>query len=206
MLWQLLAALLMSEGDAMKVAVPRIAKPTIDNQIAEDEWRGAAESTLPGGARILLGTDGETLYFAIDQAPEARFGYGCLFVKAGADIHVLHASARLGSARYTRRDDAWRPDKPDYVWIDTGEAMWREEQWRAGVNPKTTQEFAVSIERLGERPLIALGYVLFRDRKPQAIGWPAALDDATRHIGLLSGRNPDDAKFSAERWARLEFP
>jgi len=175
------------------------------HQVAAAEWADAARFELPDGGAALLGTDGETLFLAVEDVPEAKFGFGCLFVAAGNDVWVLHASAQLGSALYKPRGATWSPENQKYVW-KKADVVWREEQWRAGVSPKRAQEFAVSLQRLGAEPRIALGYILLRGRKPEAFGWPAGLNDATRDTQLLSGFNPDGLTFQTGLWARLLLP
>lgn len=187
------------------VSVPVMAAPVLDNRVDAREWATAKRIELPGQGKVLLGGDRETLYFAVEEMPSTRFGFSCIFVKTADHILILHASAQLGSATYRPQNGVWQPDHPKYVW-KKAELMWREEQWRAGVNPEGSQEFAVSRDLLGDQPTIALGYIYGGQKGVAAVGWPAALDDGTRNIKLLSGYNPADLSFATDGWARLKLP
>ena len=203
-MWMILAVMLWTGDEPVTVTVPEIeGEPVIDNRLASDEWAHAAVYELAEGGRVLLARHGQTLFLAFDQMPEARFGYGCIFVHGRGGIEILHASAQLGSARYRRQGSSWMPENKKYAW-KKADVIWREEQWQAGTNPEGTQEFAVDLDVLGKEPRIAMSYILL-GKERRVVGWPAGLDDDTRNLELMGGWNPEAMVFQTARWARLRL-
>lgn len=84
--------------------VPRGGPITLDGQVGEGEWRNALHTEHPSGSVVRLLRDADHLYIGITSA---RPGFASLCVSLNDGVHVLHASAALGSVVYRPRGDAW---------------------------------------------------------------------------------------------------
>jgi len=204
---------------AAPIAVPNGAAPRIDGVVAADEWAAAHQVEIGAGARLHLMHDDKNLYLAVSGVPAHGFGLACVFVSEGELVHVLHASAKTGSAVYAPAGDAFDPRAKDYAWKEP-DALMREEHWAASVVDKrdgSSQEFAIALERIAlvsstfSAP-IALGYLYLdsdTDKDDQRMSglltWPAGTGDAVTNKELLGGWNPEHLHFARERWARLRL-
>jgi hypothetical protein len=204
------------------VVVPWTSTPAIDGVVREDEWRGARVIALRDGGELRLMHDGRQIHVGLSRLPGAGVGWGCLFIGQAGVVKVLHASARLGSARYTAgRDGRWAPESKTYTW-KPADQMLREEGWMANVSQDTGasgREYALSFTLLrlppptGTAPStlvgparIALAYVYATGRRKDEFAlavWPDEAQDAIRERRLLDGFNPSDLVFAPATWATL---
>ena len=145
-----LAVFVASAAGANPIEVPKGSGVDVDGVVGDDEWADAAHFVVEGSASVLLKSDGESLLLAYRGFPKGAFGFGCVFVLRDDAVHVLHASAQLGSAVYRAQGEAgWGPDSEKYAWKKP-ERMWKEEGWMANTNPQgAQQEFRISFEALG---------------------------------------------------------
>jgi len=197
-------------------AVPFADAPAIDGQVDEREWSRAAAISLGRGVSLHIMHDGVRVYLATSGLDRSDgIGFGCLFIAEPDQIRVLHASAKLGSAIYTRAaGGTFRPRSRTYDWR-RAELLLREEGWMAStmrMEGSREQEFALTFERLGlpesPRP-VAFGYFF---QKPDAtdlstasaLVWPSGLNDAVAEVELLAGYNPDGLRFEPNRWVFLQ--
>jgi hypothetical protein len=204
-----------STGTALVVPFGRA--PVIDGRVDEAEWAHAAVVPLDRGVRLRLLHDGARVYLAVSGlSPPAELGFACVVVAEPAQIHVLHASAKLGSAIYTAgADGRYHPQAKTYDWR-SADVLLRDEGWMAttvGGQGPPQQEFALTYAALGlpdhPRP-IAVGYFHVRPdatdpSQAGALVWPPGLDDAVADVQLLGGFNPESLTFTPSRWAVLQL-
>ena len=191
---------------AATLDVPRAAAPVIDGTIVAEEWKSAARVELTNGGHALLQHDGTFLYIAISGP---RSGIASLCMPEGKDVHVLHASAALGTAvfkdsRVTR----------DFVWTnrDTKDGAAREkflaaEHWFANATPRGAVEREMQIELLGRKEIpLTIAFMSFAPNKEQRIHvWPAALDDGCASIDLASGKTAGPFTFDRTKWGVVKI-
>lgn len=212
---------LASPPAAPPITVPFGSAPRIDGKVAPEEWAGAHQVDIGAGARLHLVHDGAHLFLAVSGVPAHGFGLACVFIAEADRVHVLHASAKLGSAIYTQSAGAgFDPRSKEYAWKPADQIL-REEGWMASTvgegSDGSTQEFAIALNRLAlaadtatPSSPVAVGYSYLnsdtdRDDKIMSglLTWPRATGDAVANISLLGGWNPDQVRFLPERWARL---
>jgi hypothetical protein len=201
------------------IAVPKGTAPRVDGVVVPDEWAAAHRIEIGAGARLHLMHDDKNLYLAVSGVPAHGFGLACVFISEGELVHVLHASAQIGSAVYAPAGDGLNPRAKEYAWKEA-DVLMREEQWVASVidtRDGSSQEFAIAFERLALAPStvsapIALGYLYLdsdTDKDDQRMSglltWPAGTGDAVANKELLGGWNPEHLHFARERWARLRL-
>lgn len=227
--WVLISGLIACGGSApagttqvqaaAAIAVPKGAAPNIDGVVAADEWAAAHQIEIGAGARLHLMHDDLNLYLAVSGVPAHGFGLACVFISEHELVHVLHASAKNGSAVYAPAGDAFDPRAKEYAW-KAADALMRDEHWVASVTDKrdgSSQEFAIAFDRLALMPSavsapIAIGYLYLdsdTDKDDQRMSglltWPAGTGDAVANKELLAGWNPAQLHFTRERWARLRL-
>ena len=208
---------------APRIAVPFGPPPRVDGKVDADEWRGAHRVEVGAGARLHVMHDDTYLYLAVSQVPSHGFGLACVLIAEADRVHVLHASAKLGSAVYVAaQGERFDPRSKEYAWKPPADIL-REEGWMASTvgegSDGSSQEFRIALTRLGLGPNgattshpIAVGYSYLNsdtDRNDQVMSglltWPPATGDAVANIRLLGGWNPDQLRFAPERWARLSL-
>jgi hypothetical protein len=204
-----------------RIMVPFGPAPQVDGKVTPDEWRGAHRVEIGAGAHLSLMHDGAHVYLAVSQVPAHGFGLACVFIAEADRVHVLHASAQLGSAIYApSKGELFDPRSKEYAWKPPADIL-REEGWMAGRvgegSDGSAQEFRIALTRLGLSPdatitslPIAVGYSYLNsdtDRDDNEMSglltWPSRTGDAVANIRLLGGWNPDQVRFAPERWARL---
>jgi hypothetical protein len=208
------------ESATPPIAVPFGPAPKVDGVVADQEWAAAHTVEIGSGARLHLSHDRENLYLAVSRVPARGFGLACVFIAEQQRIHVLHASAKLGSALYLpAQGEGHDPRSKDYAWKEPA-AILREEGWMASTMGEgkdgSTQEFAIRLRRLalagaGATSMpIAVGYSYLNSDTDKDDGvmsglltWPARTGDAVANIQLLGGWNPPRMEFAPDRWARL---
>jgi hypothetical protein len=194
-----------------RLDVPRGTAPHIDGRIEEQEWRDAVSVELSAGGHALLKHDGDYVYIAF-RAERPGIGSVCALMRG--DVHVLHASAALGTAIYTRVDGSWMAAQA-FRWSnrDTGEnaAAIRDrnrfiirEKWFANAarQAQPEREFQLAYER-GTRQLpIALSFLEVEPRT-RLTTWPARLTDGCTSVRLAQGFLEEHLQFSPTHWGVL---
>jgi hypothetical protein len=196
------------------ISVPAGTAPAIDGVVAPEEWAAAHVIDLDAGAKLHLIHDDRNLYLAVSGVPAKRFGLACVFIADAARVHVLHASAKIGSALYAPAGARLDPQSKQYAWKDADTLM-REEQWVASISGDgSSREFGIALAKLALAPgavsaPIAIGY-LYREKEEDEdmsgiLTWPAGIGDAVANKQVLGGWNPEQMQFAHERWARLSL-
>jgi hypothetical protein len=123
-------------------------------------------------------------------------------------VLVLHASAKVGSARYIAHGDSaarlWRPTSKSYEW-KKGDSLYTEEGWMADVAPRDGakgREFRISRRTLGERRLAIEYIVQTTGENSKRVRLPASL---TIDPKVPDGWNPDSIAISQEEWPRIRM-
>lgn len=196
-------------ADRPNIEVPAGSPPVLDGVLSPGEWDGAYEDRLSDGGRLFLMQDGDYMYVAI-RANGTGSGVGSLCVERGDQVSILHSSAALGTAVYTRNGGAWQKAR-DFQWRcrSTGDspaaqaeraAFLEEEGWlanngRMGVPQEVEYQIAVP----GGSLRLAVAYLGPPDFDAVA-WWPPGLEDDCRKPVMLQGPIPEDAHFSPETW------
>ena len=204
----LLASLGAAPSESGTLRVPRGRAPSIDGIVRAGEWKGAATRKLEGGGRIHYLHDGADLFVGLSDLPGSGWGYGAVMLGTPDTVLVLHASAQIGSAVYTARNEPggriWRPSDSTYTW-KPGPRAYAEEGWMADVAPRDGargREFRIARRTLGERRLAITYVVQTQGEASQAVRLPAALTIDRR---VIDGWNPDSITIAPEDWLRIEW-
>lgn len=206
----LVLVLALSVQAAPRVDVPRIATtPRVDGSIGTKEWKDAIRVPLGGGGQAMLQHNGTYLFIALVGR---RNGIGTLCTLKNGEVHVLHASAALGTAVFKPEGNKWISTRP-FVWTnrDTGpgeEAQAERkkfldaEGWFANARPDGSpgREYQIRIDRRGEIPL-TLGFMGFvKKGEFELATWPDNLADGCGDLDLGSGYTDRDYPFDPKTW------
>ena len=186
---------------------------TLDGRISAGEWAEATDYALADGGRVLLQPNGDDLYVAVEGP---AFGWSHIYIASSDTVHVLHASAALGTARYVPDGSSWRLTSA-FEWAvrDTSfssaaaaerAAFFKRDGWVANTNGMGSGrvfEFRIARTLLGpEAPRIA---ALFAEDPAAPTFWPASLADATLDADLIRGEPPAQLVFDPHTWTRLSL-
>jgi hypothetical protein len=192
------------------ISVPEGTPPTIDGVMDEGEWDKALVKTAGDGSDILIKQAEGILYVGIrSNTPEMIVGN--VHIASEDTIRIMHASAALGTAVYTRSINGWEQQQA-FNWrcrsTSSSEAAQAEravfledEGWVAAnsrigkpneleyhiVLPETSFQLAVNILR-SSNPAIKVPY-------------PADLDDDV--ILPTPGGLPATMHFTPETWLHI---
>lgn len=186
----------------------------VDGRVSASEWEGARSVDLPTGTLLLQERDG-FLELALRTPP---LFVASLCVQSGDAVHVLHASAAVGRASYTRGADGWAlVHEFDWQLRGTGDGpapraehdrYLAAEGWVANTVPSGTPgetEFRIALDRFGRDGLrLAVGLML--DSEDAAIrGWPvpAEADGCTRR-STIAGPPRAQETFEPGDWLAVE--
>ncbi len=209
----LISAITIAAHASNTIEVPRGSAITLDGRLSDDEWAAAARQELVGGGEVRFKHDGAHLFIGVRGANR---GWSHIYVPDGESIHVLHASAALGTAIYRRSGDAWQPVQ-SFQWamrdrsmseqaMAARESFLKSTGWVAstnGMGAGNEIEFKISRSFLkGASPRIAVLYA--SDPKSPAY-WPGSLTDDCLKEKLIFGTTPNDLKFNTSVWATIEF-
>lgn len=202
-----------SAGAGERLGVPKGTAPRVDGKIEEAEWRDAVRIELGGGGAALLKHDGDFVYIAF-RADRPGIGSICTLMRG--DVHVLHASAALGTAIYTKVDDQWiaaqafrwsnRDTGPNAAAIRDRNRFIAREKWFANAlrQAQTDREYQVAVERGARQLSIVLGFLEVEPRTRLAT-WPSKLTDGCKSVRLAQGFLESDLQFDPSQWGVLEL-
>ena len=74
----------------------------LDGVIGDAEWKNAKEYKLSGGRKLLFKKEDKDLYVAMAGTKQT---WAHVYLYYADTIHVLHASAALGEAKYIKQRD-----------------------------------------------------------------------------------------------------
>ncbi|MBL6980339.1 MAG: SUMF1/EgtB/PvdO family nonheme iron enzyme, partial [Anaerolineales bacterium] len=96
----------VAETQHGSIVAPSANPPIIDGTLSPLEWDDAAIETLSDGSELYLMQNEGYLYLGI-RSKSLELIVGNIFVDHGDEVVVLHSSAALGTAIYTKDDDTW---------------------------------------------------------------------------------------------------
>jgi hypothetical protein len=198
------------------VTPPQGPVMSVDGSLGAEEWQGAWKRSLTGGGEVRMMMRGRRLSVGIQGTD---YGLAHLVLAAGDTAWVLHSSAALGSAVYTRGTEGWVKVK-DPTWelrdptmtpgaIQARESYLEANGWvgstgRMGREPE--REFLLRPEAFGGGPLRLA--VVFLPRSPQAqpLRWPDSASDDVVLRELLTGPFPLTLQLDPSTWALVSLP
>ncbi|MBL8517803.1 MAG: hypothetical protein JNM76_12640 [Betaproteobacteria bacterium] len=191
-------------------AAAQAARPVIDGSIDREEWKGAQRHALIGGGELLILRQADELFVAVRGG--AR-GLASLCIGNKDQVEVLHASAALGTAVYSRHDRSWlRGTAFDWKVRDRAaladqlaaerESYFAEHQWIANASSTESPDREFHIRLNSNRR--QLGVAFFDTATKGASHWPADAADSCVDSELLRGEAPKLLKFNPWRWYELK--
>lgn len=209
----LLAATGCQEKRPRALSIPQGQPAVIDGTLDPGEWDSARVETFADGSKLFLMYDRGFLYLGIrGSTPEMIVGN--VFLHQGDEIQIMHTSAALGTAHYTRDAKSWqqtqafdwrcrRTDQGDAAQAER-DAFLQDEGWvsinsRMGVPNELEYKIKVSGRSL------RLAANLLRSSAPNdKVPWPGGLDDDC--VRPTPGGLPAEMSFSPDRWAAISIP
>lgn len=198
------------KGSLSSVSVPQGKPRAIDGTMSLGEWDRAGVETFSDGSELLLMHSEGYLYLGIRASTPGMIAAN-IFIDKGNEIAILHSSAALGTAIYSKEEDGWRQTQA-FVWRcrNTGnsemaeaerEAFLEEEHWvAANSRMGSPNELEYKIEMTNETRRLAA--IFIRASNPNVkIPWPKGLDDDC--IKPTPGGMPEQLHFSPESWATI---
>jgi hypothetical protein len=194
------------------VVVPEASPATLDGTMSLGEWDKARVELLSDGSELLLMHDNEYLYLGI-RANIPDMIVGNIFIERGDDIAILHSSAALGTATYTKEAERWQRTK-GFEWRcrSTGDgpsaqmerqAFLQEENWRANNSRMGTPNELEYQIRISKYPIhLVVTFIPASDIETR-LYWPLDLQDDT--IVPTPGGMPSSLNLSPDTWAVLEW-
>ncbi len=197
--------------EAKSMTVPRGTAPVLDGTLSEGEWGDALRIPLNDQAHFLLKHADGFLFLGIQAT---TMGTGSLLLVVGEEVHVLHASAALGTAIYAREGEVWDL-RQDFVWQcrTLGFSNYAQNErarflgqngWLGTIGylgAPTQSEYQIA---WGDEPLILLFLFLEGTDPLQLLSWPLTPEAASPYLTLITGPMPTEIRCSLSDWATLE--
>ena len=189
--------------------VPEGSVPIIDGSLSSDEWADALSLPLNTDSTLFLKYAEGYMFLAVRAT---TMGIPSPLIVRGDEIHVLHASAALGTAIYTH-EEAWILQQ-EFAWqcrmrgftaaaVAERNHFLEQEGWLGTIGHLgTPTEFEYMI-LLGEEPLQMLFLFLETTRPFQVLSWPLHTDIAASYLEIITGPIPSEEAFDIDSWAIL---
>ena len=187
------------------LSIPSGGVPTIDGVMEGGEWDGATSTMMTDGSPLRWMHSGETLYVALEGGDVGAVN---LAIETGGEVWVLHSSAALGSALYTKDEATWRLTH-EFSWCcrsttdDTDrQSLLDQERWQANIGfagDIGVVEYEVALPWVDG--LVAVSY---QTESSDPAYWPTDLSGGAE--ADLVGPWPESAEFHLDEWFRLETP
>lgn len=193
-----------------RVEVPRAQKsPVVDGKVGTTEWGKAARVPLMDGGHALLLHNTTYLYVAfVGRRP----GVGSVCTTNKDRVRVLHASAGLGTAWFTKDSAKWTLaqgftfSNRDTSNTPAAKKERREfltkEGWLANTDPagQPQREFQIRLDDRSEFPIV-LSFMNWI--KPEVFDldvWPETVVDGCAELDLAGGWTDREYTFAPETW------
>jgi len=196
----------------VEVQVPLGTAPTLDGTIVDGEWDDALAIDLSVGARLYLKHADERLFLAVRGE---TMGIPSPLILRGEDIHVLHASAALGTAIYSLEDGQWIQTQAfrwhcrltgfSSVAVAQREEFLENEGWLGTIGRLGARTHFELMIDLDEPFLQMLFLFMEATSSPVVLSWPLASEDATPYLPLITGPIPDEIDVDLATWAILKL-
>jgi hypothetical protein len=183
----------------------------LDGVINADEWKGAKEADLRGGGKVFFRRDGNVLYVALKGVSK---GWAHVYLSHNDTVHVMHASAALGSVTYFPQEAKWSTIQKfnwqlrDRSYSDTTarkmEDYFRQNGWVANnvnIGDGMTAEFKIDLSRFATQKLAFA--CLFASKPETPSYYPEDLSDHTILKDLVYGNAPAQLEFNPKTWHKL---
>ncbi len=166
---------------------------------------------LTGGGTAELRREAERLLVTV-RGPRVGLASLCVAGRNGTEVRILHASAAVGEASYTRADATWKLDSPfDFKLRETGGVPPSEQDRLAFL---TSYGWVANADNTGRSPrnftiqissgVQALGVTFVTTDKSMTIAyWPASMDDDCRAVKVAQGFLPPTATFRPAGWHQV---
>ena len=194
--------------EPMTYQVPLGAQPVLDGTIDSDEWADAAAFELGESSTLYLKRANGHVFLAIRAT---TMGIPSPLIVRGEDVFVLHASAALGTAIYSRQDGVWLQTQA-FVWqcrelgfgpsaVAAREAFLEQEGWLGTVGrlgARTEFEYQILLDGESLRVLF-----LFMEASQRVLSWPATPEETMHDLPLITGPIPGEIAVDFGEWALL---
>ena len=215
----LLLMLVVGTAIAGPAEVPAGEAPTIDGVIHGSEWKDAASMPLHPSGQLLVKRCGDDVYVAVQTDQR---GIVSLTAMKDGKVHVLHASASLGTAVYAKKGDTWQP-KSTFAWrcrklpgsqkdpsSDERAKFFQDEAWVGTTMMEGKPghaEFKLGKAFFpGKTPRLGVAVAVHSRRGAMLCTWPKGLEDASVTDNLLMGTCPEGLRFEPSTWGALSLP
>ena len=185
------------------LSVPSGEAPTIDGIVSTGGWDGATSTIMTDGTPLHWMYSDETLHVALEGG---ELGAVNLAIATGDETWILHSSAALGSALYTREQSSWSLTR-GFSWCcrsttaDAGRrALFDEEGWQANIGfagDTGVVEYDVAVPWLG-----GLFAVSYQTETSDPAYWPTDLSSDAE--ADLVDPWPEVEDFHLDEWYLLE--
>lgn len=184
----------------------------LDGVISDNEWKDAKEYNLSGGGKLLMKKENKDLYVAMAGNKKA---WAHVYLHQTDTIHVIHASAALGVAKYIKQNNWWR-NIQSFQWelreeiyneelIKKQQAHYLKYGWVANNNNMgngMTFEFRLNLSRIDDIPV---SFACVLAEVPLDLHYfPRSLTDNTVLPQLVQGDTPDSLKFVPATWEKIK--
>lgn len=189
----------------LALKVPQCKAVKIDGKVEAKEWSGAIKNTQKSGT-LRFSHDDKFLNVAL-ELPAAQVT--SLFLKVEDRVFVLHASARLGTAVYSKTKSAYTL-KSGFAYKKSSPEFEKRDGWLAsdrGWQDNKTLEFRIALKTLKWNPkkpeVIYFAAATMSFRGGGGFSFPAGIKDGCKNQRLLMGESPKPVAFDPKTWAQL---
>lgn len=182
----------------------------LDGKITPNEWKDAQTFDLHNGGKLMIKKEDQQLWIAMVATKKS---WAHVYLSSNDTIHVFHASAALGEARYVKQKDSWKPIQDfqyqlrDRVYNETVAAKqedhYRQFGWTANNNNMgdgTCLEYRINLSHM--KPPVSIACLVLDD-PGQPHYFPLTLEDHTLKPRLMQGYTPDSLQFNTTSWRKL---
>jgi len=179
---------------------------SIDGTFSPGEWEDALAIDLANGELLLMHA-GTYLYLGIRSN---YLGLGSLCVNWEDDVSILHSSAALGTATYSRDGDGWIKTR-DFFWtnretsnsesaLEKRREHLERENWLASNGLMgNLNEMEYQIAMTNDELRLAVTYLMSPDFQITDF-WPETVGSGCRDFEPLQSDPPETKNFSPETW------
>lgn len=191
------------------------ALDNLDGVFSDEEQSAATDSVVTEAGSVFVQTDGELILITVQSEP---IGVASLCIGGNRTVHVLHASAAIGSLRYERDGADWLTgDSFDWELRDTSmseqaiaqrAAYFDAHGWVAttsSMGSSDTIEFMASRDvATADSTFLAVG-IMPSERPDSILGVPDEAGDCADGE-LVRGSRPERAlDFPTVSWMRIDW-
>ena len=192
------------------VNVPEGSAPIVDGTLSSGEWGDALSVPLNEESTLFLKHAHGYLYLAVRATTR---GIPSPLIVRGGEVHVLHASAALGTAIYTQEEEMWSL-RQGFEWrcrtrgftataVAERDLFLEQEGWLGTIGYLGTPTEFEYMLLLDKEPLQMLFLFLETTTPFQVLSWPLSPDITASYLEIITGPIPRETTFNLEIWAVL---